>query len=288
MIPTKSSAVQKFMTFPLVRLIIGAFMVIASVNLVQLAFSALHMSKDSPLRIVEAILACVVAITAYNLFVRYVERRAVHELASAGAFKEWSSGVLIGATMFALTIGVIALMGHYQIVGRNPWSILLAFIPMVLTSGVVEEILLRGVFFRIMEDWTGSWLAIALSAALFGALHLGNSNATAVAGAAIAIEAGVMLAAAYMVTRRLWLAIGIHMAWNFTQGAIFGVAVSGNESKGLLVSKLTGSDLISGGKFGVEASIFAVIFGIILSIVLLRIASQRGQFRQPNWKSWQQ
>jgi uncharacterized protein len=188
--------------------------------------------------------------------------------------------------MFALTIGSITLLGDYQILGRNPWSVLLAFIPLVLTSGVVEEILLRGLFFRIMEEWTGSWIAIALSAALFGALHLGNSNATAVAGAAIAIEAGVMLAAAYMVTRRLWLAIGIHMAWNVTQGGIFGVAVSGNESKGLLVSKLTGSDLISGGKFGAEASIFAVIFGIILSIILFRIATQRGQFRKPNWKNW--
>jgi uncharacterized protein len=228
---------------------------------------------------------CIVAIVAYSLFVRWIERRTVHELAPTSAFKESGSGVLIGATMFALTISAISLMGDYHILGRNPWTVLLAFIPLALTSGVVEEILLRGLFFRIMEEWTGSWIAIALSAALFGALHLGNSNATAVAGAAIAIEAGVMLAAAYMVTRRLWLAIGIHMAWNFTQGGIFGVAVSGNEAKGLLISKLTGTDLISGGKFGAEASIFAVLFGIILSIILFRIAAQRGHFRKPNWKN---
>jgi hypothetical protein len=135
-----------------------------------------------------------------------------------------------------------------------------------------------------VEESLGSWLALAISALIFGLLHLANPNATLWGGIAIAIEAGVMLAAAYMYTRRLWLPIGIHFAWNFTQGAIFGVAVSGNEAKGLLQSTLSGPSLLSGGDFGAEASIFAVLICLAAGIYFLQKSSQQGKFIQPFWK----
>ena len=144
--------------------------------------------------------------------------------------------------------------------------------------------MLRGLFFRIIENWLGSWVALALSAALFGALHLGNPNATLVAGGAIAIEAGVMLAAIYMVTRRLWAAIGLHAAWNFTQGGVFGIPVSGFDVQGLLVPRITGSELLTGGDFGAEASLPAMLICTAFGIVLLVIAARRGQVIQPYWR----
>jgi hypothetical protein len=106
-------------------------------------------------------------------------------------------------------------------------------------------------------------------------LHLLNPGATLLNAAAISIEAGVLLAAAYMLTRRLWLCIGTHIAWNFTQGGIFSVAVSGGENKGLLRSTLVGPDWLTGGTFGAEASVVALVVCFAAGIVLIVLAIKK-------------
>jgi uncharacterized protein len=112
-------------------------------------------------------------------------------------------------------------------------------------------------------------------------LHLVNPGATLLNAAAISIEAGVLLAAAYMLTRRLWLCIGIHIAWNFTQGGIFSVAVSGGQSKGLLRSNMVGPDWLTGGAFGAEASVVALAVCLAAGITLLVLAVKRGNVVSP-------
>jgi membrane protease YdiL (CAAX protease family) len=143
--------------------------------------------------------------------------------------------------------------------------------------------MLRGVFFRLIESWLGSWIALILSAAVFGALHLGNPNASLLAGSAIALEAGVMLAALYMLTRRLWAAIGLHAAWNFSQGGIYGIPVSGFKQDGILIPRISGSDLLTGGSFGAEASLPAIIVCTAFGIALLVLAYRRDRFVKPFW-----
>ncbi len=151
-------------------------------------------------------------------------------------------------------------------------------------SGTVEEIVFRGVVFRNLEDLVGTWAAIASSAALFGLLHLANPHASLWAAAAIAIEAGILLGAGFVLTRRLWLVMGIHFAWNFTQGGIFGVAVSGGRAAGLMTSTLTGPPLISGGEFGTEASPFAVAICLVAGIVMAWRAHRMGHFVRARWR----
>ena len=182
-----------------------------------------------------------------------------------------------------VTIGAIAALGGYHVIGRNGPAVLLIIAAVSIQSGLVEEIIIRGIFFRFTEQWLGSWAALISSAALFGALHLANPNATPLAAFAIAIEAGILLAAIYMVTRRLWAAIGLHMAWNFTQGGIFGVAVSGNDIKGLLISQSSGSPLVSGGQFGAEASVPAMLICTAIGLYFLRRAHREGQFVRASW-----
>jgi uncharacterized protein len=97
--------------------------------------------------------------------------------------------------------------------------------------------------------------ALVISGLVFGLLHVANPNATLLAGLAIAIEAGILLGGVYMLTRRLWLAMGLHLAWNLTQGGVYGVAVSGHAMDGLLESALSGPAWLSGGAFGAEASV---------------------------------
>jgi hypothetical protein len=146
-----------------------------------------------------------------------------------------------------------------------------------------EELLFRGILFRWLEEFAGSWVALLLTSALFGAAHLLNPNASLVAAFGIAIEAGVLLGGAYMLTRNLWLAMGLHAGWNFTQGEIFDVPVSGMPEHGLLQAKLAGPPLLSGAGFGLEASIFAMVIATGAGIVLVVLAVRRGQLVQPWW-----
>jgi hypothetical protein len=97
------------------------------------------------------------------------------------------------------------------------------------------------------------------------------------------LEAGILLAAAYMLTRRLWLCMGLHFAWNFTQGGIFSAAVSGGASHGLLKATLVGPDWLTGGAFGPEASAVAVVVCTTAGLLLLVAADRKGHVIQPAW-----
>ncbi len=91
-----------------------------------------------------------------------------------------------------------------------------------------------------------------------------------------------MLGAIYMLTRRLWAAIGLHMAWNSVQGGVFGIKVSGTDVPGLLISKSSGSELLTGGAFGAEASLPAIILCTAVGICFLWRAKQKGQVVAPS------
>lgn len=231
-----------------------------------------------------SVAAAASTILAYWIFTNLIERKPSQDLALKGAGREWSLGAALGFGAMTLTIGVIWLLGGYQVTGHNNASILVGVASMAIVSGITEEILLRGVVFRLLEQWLGSVIALALSAALFGALHLGNPNASWLAAFAIAIEAGILLGAIYMLTRRLWAAIGLHMAWNATQGGLFGVSVSGTDVAGLLTSQSSGSPLLTGGAFGAEASLPAMIICTTLGLWILLLAYRKGRFVTASWQ----
>lgn len=169
-------------------------------------------------------------------------------------------------------------------VGVNPWTNALPALYGAAISGFTEEILLRGVLFRIVEEGLGTWIALVLSALLFGALHLANTNATVIGALAIALTGGVLLCAGFIITRRLWMPIGMHFAWNFLESGIFGATVSGNNAHGLLRSQLSGPTLISGGAFGPEASLITMVLGFALGIWLTLRAKSQGRFLPPLWR----
>jgi hypothetical protein len=124
-----------------------------------------------------------------------------------------------------------------------------------------------------------------VSSLVFGLTHLINPEATLEGALFIAVEAGILLAAAYMLTRRLWLSIGFHVAWNYTQSAIFSSIVSGNEAaQGLFRSTVNGPDFLTGGKFGVESSVFSLLPCTSTGIVMVVMAVKQGKIVPPIWK----
>ncbi|MGN6147666.1 MAG: lysostaphin resistance A-like protein [Rhizomicrobium sp.] len=225
------------------------------------------------------LLGVAIMITIYRLLVRWTEKRGTSELAATGAFSHLLGGALLGFAMFSGVIAIDVALGGARIQGFAGFDGLVSAFSMALLAGVAEEIIVRGAVYRLLEDGFGTMIAIILSGALFGLLHALNPGATWASTAAIAVEAGVLLAAAYLVTRSLWLAIGLHFGWNFTEGGIFGAAVSGGKSHGLVTTVFAGPDWLTGGKFGPEASLTAVILCVVVAAVLLAMAIRRGEWK---------
>jgi membrane protease YdiL (CAAX protease family) len=221
----------------------------------------------------------VLAVLVYAWVVRRTERREPLEVSwDGGARAATGRGLLIGLAMCGAVIANIALLGGYTVAGLGSVTGMVGLFGFMTAIAVTEELIFRGVLFRIVEQRTGTWIALLLSGVVFGLVHLPNPNATAWGAIAIAIEAGFMLAAAYAATRTLWLPIGLHFGWNFALAGIFAGEVSGNEATdGLLDATLSGPTLLAGGAFGPEASGFAVAAGALLTIVFLRLAHRRGR-----------
>ena len=273
----------KFLQLPPIRVFVGFVFLLLVISLVQFATVAWPGHGTSISNVVSVAITVLVVSYAYYGFVRVIERRSVTELSSQNMFVELASGMLVGAILFSVTIGILWLLGYYKVIGINPWTVIFSWLVLAIISGVSEELLFRGILFRVVEESLGTWLSLAISALIFGLFHLANPNATLWGAIAIAIEAGIMLAAAFVYTRRLWLPIGIHFAWNFVQGAIFGVAVSGNEATGLLQSTLSGPPSLSGGDFGAEGSIFAVLVCLVAGSYFIWKSYQQGKFIKPFW-----
>ncbi|MGH7969800.1 MAG: lysostaphin resistance A-like protein, partial [Limisphaerales bacterium] len=152
---------------------------------------------------------------------------------------------------------------------------------------VGEEVVMRGVAYRLFEEGFGTTIAVLLSGALFGLLHVANPGATVESTIAIALEAGVLLAAAYVLTRSLWFPIGLHFGWNFTEGGIFGTSVSGGKSAtGLIATHVSGPNYLTGGLFGPEASLPAVLVCLMAALVMLVLADRRGEWKAIRVRFW--
>jgi membrane protease YdiL (CAAX protease family) len=278
--PTTSRGARALQN-PCVRIVVALLFIAVPFAVVAALFNMFV--SDKSLKRLGALLLAAIVLGAYSSYVRIIEKRPVAELSGPRALPELGAGVLLGALLFSATVGLLAVLGVYQITGGNRWAAMLATVPGFILAGVLEEVVMRGIVFRILERSLGSWIALAISAAIFGLLHLLNPGATLLNAGAIMVEAGVLLAAAYMVTRRLWFCIGIHLAWNFTEGGIFSAAVSGGDTQGLLQSKLTGADWLTGGAFGAEGSLVAVAICAVAGLLLVVRAVRKGNIVQPFW-----
>ena len=276
----------RIVRFPLTRILLFIGGIGAALGLLRVVAGGLARGLGTgwPIVVANLVLAILVVHFAYRGIARLLERRSAVELSLSGAPLETAAGALVGAGCLTVTVGLVAALGYYEVQEIGTWAALVTALGIAAPSGYIEEVIFRGVIFRIAEESLGSWLALAISVALFGLAHLGNPSATLYGAAAIGIEAGVLLGAAYIVTRRLWFAIGVHFGWNFMQAGVFGPNVSGRQVESLLQSRLSGPDLLSGGALGLEGSVFAIAVCLLASLVLLTRARRQDRFIRPFWR----
>jgi membrane protease YdiL (CAAX protease family) len=265
---------------PLARIVIYVAMLVLLEMATGLLMRALgwggRCASDIDVGTAQFVLRAIPELLAYLLLVRVLERRPVTELAPRTLLPDGLAGILAGLILFSAVVGTLWLLGSYHVIGTHPdASWLPALLMAGLGAGIGEEIMFRGVLFRIVEEGLGTWWALVVSALFFGAVHLGNTGATLWSSCAIAIEAGLLFGVIYHLTRSLPLCMGLHAAWNFAQGTIYGIPVSGFKAEGWLVSTRTGPDWLSGGVFGAEASVVALLVCSAVSAVLLVVAVRR-------------
>lgn len=268
------SRVQRFLRFPLVRMVLAIF-ICALAGGLTLAYAGKVAHSWGQVMWPE-LLAAAAVVLAYRLYVRAFERRPATELGGRHAVRELGAGLLTGAMLVTAVVALLMAAGGYRIAGNNGLSVAVVTpLAMMTFVGVLEEVLSRGIVFRIVEQSLGSWAALAISSLLFGLAHLPGASAGVLA-IVITVVAGVLFGAAYLLTRRLWLAIGIHIAWNYTLGSIYSIAVSGREAKGLLQGAVAGPDWLTGGAYGLEGSVFTLIVLASVAAYLLRAAWRKG------------
>ena len=274
---------------PVGRIVFFIVTMVVLTTIVHLALveSGFGDAKAAPLQraLAQLLGQLLTSVPAYLLLVYLIERRSPREL-SPGKLPLWGAlGIIGGTALFSIVTGLLWLLGTYHVTGTNPQ---VNWLPAVLTvglgAGVYEEIISRGVLFRIVEEGMGTGWALVISALFFGGAHIFNPGATLWSSAAIAIEAGLMLGMLYHVTRSLWACMGLHAAWNVMQGTVFGIPVSGTHADGWLVSYRTGPDWLSGGVFGAEASVIALLTCSLFTTTLLVIAWRRRSFVAPSWR----
>jgi membrane protease YdiL (CAAX protease family) len=250
--------------------------VVVAAAIASLAVGAVEQSWL--LTLVVGVAAAVLVLLAYRWIVRRTEHRAVVEVSRAGALSGVARGSLTGMLMFVVVIACLTAVGAYRVEGWGSVTTAAGFAGVTAVAVISEELIFRGVLFRVFEDRAGTWISLVATGLLFGAMHLVNPDASAWGALAIAVEAGFMLAAAYAATRTLWLPIGIHFGWNFAAAGIFGTEVSGSGApQGILAGTTSGPVVVSGGAFGPEGSVFAVLAGVLLTTVLMVVAHRRGR-----------
>ena len=179
-------------------------------------------------------------------------------------------GWAVAAVNFLAIIVCLFLCGYYRIVTVElDVASQLSWLSLFLLVGVVEEVVFRGILFRLLTDKWNITVGLTTSSLLFGLAHLGNPGATLWAALAIAIASGWLFGMAYAYHQTIWVPIGMHWAWNYLEGGVFGCAVSGAplDYQPLITPRISGPDILTGGAFGPEASIICVALGIVLSIV---------------------
>jgi uncharacterized protein len=276
---------RRIVDFPLVAMLLG--IAVIAVGIVTATFTAEGLVPDIPNFTFEMKFDLVCApllIILYKLIIRQLGEHRRDDLRLSDSLRPLGIGLLTGLILFSLAVALAAILGIYHVTGEGDLTGLLpALVGPTIFAAMSEEMLFRGVLFRWLEEFGGSWAALLLTSAMFGAVHLANPNASVIAAVGIAFEAGVMLGAAYMLTRSLWLPMGLHAAWNFAQGEIYDIPVSGTPVHGVLVARLTGPPLLTGDGFGLEASLIAIMVATAFGLWLLLLAIRKGELVRPWW-----
>jgi len=279
----KYPRLQNVLRFFITRILLGTIVVAGLVALTEMTvrpFLVQSGIRDILVSLIMGFLEPCLALVGYILVFRWMEQRKITELAPKSLAGNALLGLSLGFLLQALFVGVLFLSGHYAVTGLQPVLLLIPSLATALIAGFVTEILIRGIFFRILEEKLGTMVTLALATMFFAMMHTGSKGASWLSVCCTAAQAGFLLSTAYIYSRNLWLPVFFHFAWDFAEPGIFGGINPGNTiSQSLFNSSITGPDLLTGGGTGPQNSIQALVICMITGCVFLWLAKRKRYLR---------
>jgi membrane protease YdiL (CAAX protease family) len=271
-------------------LLLGAAAILGAVLIIRQGLlpliDAVLRPGDAWLSAIRRVGILLTAVTAYWLYVRWHEKRQATELSLQPL--GLVLGGVGGAALAGLAIAVLFALGVYErVLFRGFSPALLGVAGVIGIAATLEELVYRCLLFRVLERAWGTWVALAIQAAVFALLHLANveqGDAGDVVAMLVSVSLlGLLWAGLFILTRNLWVVAAHHASWNFTI-LLSGVPLSGIEDwrpLAPLESRYAGPDWLTGGMFGPESSLLLMVSTAVAAVVLLRWARRRGAFRSP-------
>jgi len=199
------------------------------------------------------------ALLGYWLFVKLYERRPASELALRPL--PMIVAALFGGVLILVTILPLFAMGYYELQHYRGFAGVPRVMAYIFFAALLEELVFRGVIFRLLEQHSGTVRALLIQSAIFGGLHLFNSDATTMTILSVSLL-GVFWTMIFVYSRNLWVVTCNHAAWN-TVIFLSGIPLSGTQewrTSAPFESGYEGPVLLTGGGFGPEDSIINVLF----------------------------
>ncbi len=274
--------------FPITRIFIAILFLIPVTLLNRLSGTGLFHSLAEPffsvVEFVYDLFFLILFMVLYHSYTKYIERRKASELSTWNFQKELGTGFLIGGGVVCFMVILMITTGCYQVDKINGFFYLLDPFRRHMMVAFSEELLFRLIIFKLVEEFAGSWIALMVQGLIFGFAHLGNPNATVLTLLGSVIDTTLLLGCGYMLTRRIWLVMGIHWSWNFFQTGIFGMPCSGVARTGFIQATVIGPEWFTGGAYGIEASIVSILIRLLLGIYILKRVIKRDLVALPAWK----
>ena len=212
----------------------------------------------------------VFAIILSIVYVRFIEKRPLKTMGfvKKGALKQYGMGYLIGIVMIAIpALSLLAFNGKIYFNADTNYAILLLFFAGFLIQGASEEIMIRGYLFTSLLKTTNKFWAITISSFVFALMHMGNSAMGILPFVNLMLFA-IFACFFFMRTKNIWAISAIHSAWNFFQGNIFGIEVSGQVMNTSLFNiKSACPDLLGGGDFGLEGGLIVTVVLVVATVI---------------------
>ena len=285
---SKSGKIGRIIQFPLTRIIVALLFFFPTIILYNILFSAKLNIVETPYASYygdfSVLFLLFITILLYSIYVRFIEKRPVHEFGLIKSISETAIGFLISLGLVIITLLFILWKGKYVIKDIAPYEFIIHALFIFGFLAFIEELIFRGILFRLFEELIGSWYSFIVIALLFSTAHLLTGEATIYSIMAIAVM-DLIQTGAYILTRRIWLTWGIHWGWNFMQDGILGMPNSGVEFLPSFINpEISGPVWLTGGETGIELSVIGIVLNLIAGIYLLYISVKRNQTLYPFWK----
>ena len=285
--------------YPFVAILVGLFIGVGSTLVFTLFALAIHktgildflLHNENP-NVAQAstlIFGFLSMIFLVWLWLWVMERRSLRTigLQRSGFGRQYVRGVVVGFLLITVIVAMMAITGSARLSSVDLSGAAIAGIAIMflgwMVQGGAEEILARGFLMPVIGARWGVALGIVLSSLLHAYLHIQNPSVNPLAMSNLILLA-IFFSLYALAEESLWGVMGVHAAWNWTQGNIFGVEVSGttaNSTSHLMQWRVAGPDWLTGGGFGPEGSAFTFVILIIGSLLVITFALRRRKQSAP-------